>query len=312
MGRPYPVAASAALELVLVGPTRPATVIATTPHALYLQTTEPEPALLCLASPTAVRVPCALVLEKARPPQSPPGTPADVGDGHVSIYGPHGDLAFRVQRWWRPPRPRGLGTAPPARLAAAVRWLTGRVADPLDPAGRGAVAELVARLAAGRAPDKPVARLLGRGPGLTPTGDDVLAAALVTLHAFGAPAAARLADSVRALAPAATTAVSAALLRHAAEGRCIPQLADLLVAVGGSPRPAKPGPAPDEAETLPRAADTLPRAAGALLAVGNCSGAGLLHGVLVAVAIAHERLADGIIAGPPPALPTDVPSPVAA
>lgn len=307
MGRPYPVAASAALELVLVGPTRPATVIAATPHALYLQTTDPEPTIICIASPSAVRVPCALVLEKARPPQSPPGTRAEVGDGHVTIYDALSDCGFRVQRWWRPPRPRGLGTAPPARLAAAVRWLTGRVADPLDPGGRSAVAELVATLAAGQAPDAPVARLLGRGPGLTPTGDDVLAAALVTLHAFGSPAAVRLADAVRALAPAATTAVSAALLSHAADGRCIPQLADLLVAVGGPPHPPPTGSAPDRAETLPRAA-------GALLAVGNCSGAGLLHGVLVAVAIAHERLAHGIVAARPPVLsvPAALPSPVAA
>ena len=39
----------------------------------------------------------------------------------------------------------------------------------------------------------------------------------------------------------------------------------------------------------------LPRAAGGLLAVGHCSGAGLLHGVLVALAIAHHRLAAGVL-----------------
>jgi hypothetical protein len=198
-------------------------------------------------------------------------------------------------------------------LAAAVRWLTGRVADPLDPGGRSAVAELVATLAAGEEPDLPVSRLLGRGPGLTPTGDDVLAAALVTLHALGSPIGARLADAVRSRAPGATTTVSAALLRHAAEGRCIPQLADLLSVVGGATSHPSTEASADHAETLPRAA-------GALLAVGNCSGAGLLHGVLVAVAIAHERLAQGIIAARssaftiPAALPVPaaLPSPVAA
>jgi hypothetical protein len=294
--------------LVLVGPARAATVVAATPHAVYLEAADPDGTILCLAAPGAVRVPCALVLEKALPPQPPLGTQAEIGTGNVSIQ----DSTFRVQRWWRPPRPRGLGAVPPARLGAAVRWLTGRVADPLDAGGRGAVEDLVATLAAGQTPDAPVARLLGRGPGLTPTGDDVLAAALVTLHAFGSPAAPRLADAVRSRAPGATTTVSAALLRHAADGRCIPQLADLLAAIGGTTNHPSIQLSSDRAETLPRAA-------GALLAVGNCSGAGLLHGVLVAVAIAHERLAHGILARPaapaiPAALPVPagLPSPVAA
>lgn len=301
MGRPYPVAASAALELVLVGPPRPATVIATTPHATYLETAGHDGTILCLASSAAVRVPCALVLEsKSVLPHLPPGTPAEVGGGYVTIRNSTKSPGFRVHRWWRPPRPRGLGTVPPARLATAVRWLTGRVADPLDLSGRSAVAELVAALAAGEAPDAPVSQLLGRGPGLTPTGDDVLAGALVALHALGSPAAAPLAQAVRAQALSGTTTVSAALLHHAADGRCIPQLADLLTAVGGV------SPAGTTNASMDLGAEALPRAAGALLAVGNCSGAGLLHGVLVAVAIAHERLAHGVIAARAPGLPSPV------
>jgi hypothetical protein len=157
-----------------------------------------------------------------------------------------------------------------------VRWLTGRVADPLDADSRAAVADLVQALGSGGSPADAVHRLLGRGPGLTPTGDDVLAGALVTLHALGAPAVGPLAEVVTAAAPGATTTVSAALLAHAARGECIPQLADLVEAVGDG--------------------DALPRAAGALLAVGHCSGAGLLHGVLVALAIAHRRLSYGVMA----------------
>jgi hypothetical protein len=261
-------------------------VIATTPHAVYVEVTDPARTVLCLASASAVLVPCALVLgPRALPVQAPPGTPARVGEGHVSIH--LNDTSYRVHRWWRPPAPRGLGAVPPARLAATVRWLTGLVADPLDPGGRTAVADLVNALAAGTRPDTPVTRLLGRGPGLTPTGDDVLAGALVTLRALGSPAAAPLALAVRSKAPGATTAVSAALLRHAMEGRCIPELADLLAAVadGSDGRLA----------TVAGPAGTLARAAGALLAVGHCSGAGLLHGVLVAMAIAHARLAREVV-----------------
>jgi hypothetical protein len=169
-----------------------------------------------------------------------------------------------------------------------VRWLTGRVADPLDPPGREAVADLVEALAAGERPTSAVAQLLGRGPGLTPTGDDVLAGALVTLAALGSPMTPTLGQAVLAAAPDATTTVSTGLLRRAASGECIPQLADLLTAVGGGGN-ADP------------AAGPLPRAAGALLAVGHCSGAGLLHGVLVALAIAHARLAHGVLAPSTPA-----------
>jgi hypothetical protein len=207
----------------------------------------------------------------------PAGTIAAVGGGNLTVAG----VSFRVTRWWRPPRPRGLGAIAPARVAAAVRWLTGRVADPLDGPGRTAVADLVQALKTGSSPDAAVARLLGRGPGLTPTGDDVLAGALVSLNALGAPTAGSLAAAVAASAPDATTTVSVALLRHAARGECIPQLADMLEAVAHG--------------TDSGAASPLPRAAGALLAVGHCSGAGLLHGVLVGFAIAHTRVAHRVL-----------------
>jgi hypothetical protein len=235
--------------------------------------------VLCVAAADAVRVPCAIVVEaKAYPTPPAPGTIGTVGGGVLAL----GGSTYRVSRWWRPPRPRGLGAVPPAQLAGAVRWLTGRVADPLDTSSRAAVADLVQSLGAGESPTAAVAQLLGRGPGLTPTGDDVLAGALVALTALGSPAASVLADAVTAAAPGATTTVSAALLTHAARGECIPQLADLVEAVGHA------GPV--------AAGGALPRTAGALLAVGHCSGAGLLHGVLVALAIAHRRLSYGVMA----------------
>jgi hypothetical protein len=290
MARPYSIAASSAVELPLVGPTRRATVVASTPVATYVTVDDPERAILCLATADAVRVPCALVLQaKTLPPPPPEGTIGTVGGGVMTLAG----RSFRVARWWRPPRPRGLGAAAPSRLAGAVRWLTGRVADPLDSAGQAAVADLVQALAIGASPAPAVARLLGRGPGLTPTGDDVLAGALVCLNALGAPAAAVLGQAVLAAAPSATTTVSAALLRHAARGECVPQLADLLDAVGADgvgQRGTVGGADP--------AAGALPRTAGALLAVGNCSGAGLLHGVIVALGIAHRRLAQSLVAVP--------------
>ena len=302
MGRPYPVAASSAIELALVGPTRSAWVIATTTHATYLEIADTDRTMLCLASAGAVRVPCALVLGgRTMPPQEPVGTPARVGGNHLTVHGAS-PISFHVRRWWRPPAPTGLGKVPPARLTAAVRWLTGLVADPLDEGGRDAVVELVESVTARGLPDPAVARLLGRGPGLTPTGDDVLAGVLVTLRALGSPAAGSIARAVLAGTPGATTPVSAGLLRHAVEGRCIPQLADVLTALGATA-------VGDPASPADSGSGALPRAVGALLAVGHTSGAGLLHGVKVAVAIAHSRparLARPSIAVP--ARPTAVPA----
>src|SRR5262249_58187285 len=83
---------------------------------------------------------------------------------------------------------------------------------------------------------------LGRGPGLTPQGDDVLAGYLAGAAAYGIAA-----DDVRALvdseAATRTTTLSAALLRHAAVGEAIPQVGGLLDALAGGPPPGPP-PAP--------------------------------------------------------------------
>lgn len=97
--------------------------------------------------------------------------------------------------------------------------------------------------------------LLGRGPGLTPLGDDVLAGWLATRAAQQRPDGA-LAAVVESHADH-TTALSATLLRCAIRGEVLPELAAYLRAVGThAERPA-----------VER-----------LLTVGATSGAGLLAG----------------------------------
>lgn len=127
-------------------------------------------------------------------------------------------------------------------------------------------APLRTRVAAARAAVGPVDltrpdRLLGRGEGLTPRGDDVLAGYLAGAAAYGVPA-----DGIRALvdaqAASRTTTLSAALLRHAAAGEAIPQVSGLVDALGGQ-RP-------------------LDGALIELVAVGHSSGAALASGVVAA------------------------------
>jgi hypothetical protein len=149
-----------------------------------------------------------------------PGSRLDSGHWHVT-------------RWWQPPRPTGLRIADPAPLAA----LSTTTYDVLEPD-----------------------RLIGRGPGLTPHGDDVLAGALVTARATGDPRLATWVAATRSgLGRRRTTAVSEALLRDALAGWCIPELADLLTASATDP-------------------DRLAAAATALRGVGHSSGQALVDG----------------------------------
>jgi Protein of unknown function (DUF2877) len=131
-------------------------------------------------------------------------------------------------------------------------------------------APLRARVRAARAAVDPAdltqpGRLLGRGAGLTPQGDDVLAGYLAGAAAYGVPA-----DDVRVVvdneAASRTTTLSAALLRHAAAGEAIPQVGGLLDALGGR-RPLDP-------------------ALAELFAVGHTSGAALASGVVAAAVAA--------------------------
>lgn len=127
---------------------------------------------------------------------------------------------WRVGRWWQPPRPH----VPEARP---------RLACDLDPLA-----------------------LVGRGPGLTPAGDDVVAGALVAGNAVRHPALDRWRTATRdALHARRTTAVSWGLLHHALDGWATPELAAYVESPG-------PGPARER-----------------LLAVGSSSGAALAEGV---------------------------------
>ncbi len=207
-----PAAASAAVAAALTGPVFEARVLAVFPAALHIGTGRPDLPLLCLATPAAVRLPCAVVVPRL--PAARPGDGVSVGGGRIVL----GSVEVTAARWVRPPRPR-LGDVPGARHRAA------RLPAEL-PAG------LPIDAAVGLAGQVPA--LLGLGPGVTPAGDDVFAGALVALRAAADPAADALAAAVADAEPLArTSTVSAALLGHAARGECVPELAALLAALDG-------------------------------------------------------------------------------
>jgi hypothetical protein len=144
--------------------------------------------------------------------------------------------------------PNGVAVARP-HAAARVVW--DRAAPPLwDPAvpplagGPPALAELAGWLLARvRPPDIPLGdaaeRLVGRGPGLTPAGDDTLAGAAIGLRALGPAAgldAAEIDRSAATLCPpdlrARTGALSATLLEMAARSGAAPEPAHRLLGSG--------------------------------------------------------------------------------
>jgi hypothetical protein len=105
--------------------------------------------------------------------------------------------------------------------------------------------------------------LVGRGPGLTPAGDDLLSGILVTLRALQDRRADRLARAVGDVAATQTTHVSAALLVHASRGECVPELAGMIAALDGRG---------DVGAAVRR-----------LVAVGHSSGTALAYGVVLAL-----------------------------
>ncbi|WP_243718244.1 DUF2877 domain-containing protein [Actinomadura sp. 7K534] len=187
-------AASLALRPLLDPPRRPARVIAVFPSALYLEMRGgPEPRVLAVVTSDAHRLPNAVVLVATR--REHPfravreGGDALVGDGRVEADG----LRVRVRRWWDPSP--ALGTLQPAALAAGVRSLEAALEAALDGAGMagGGLAghpdpvELAAACAAGDLAGAVEAaeRIVGLGPGLTPSGDDILCGLLVSLRLVG-------------------------------------------------------------------------------------------------------------------------------
>jgi hypothetical protein len=309
-------AASSGLRSALAGPPRPATWLGVTPAALYFRTGE-TPGVLALLTHDAVRLPCALLLPTttAQLPLTSVADPgggalsgdamtgdAMIGDNSLAWTGPAGPVVVRAVREWAParvrpapepvrpaPELRGWGSAVPLATAdpqprcwAAVGALAA-LGDALPaPAALGIDGALLTLLTTD--PATGVAALLGRGPGLTPAGDDVLAGFLLAARAVGLEAGAARA-AVAAMAPVRTTALSAALLWHAARGECIPEAAAVAAALTKNDRTEHKR----TGHGLTGHCELEP-ALGRLLAIGHTSGGALAVGLATAATAAANLM----------------------
>ena len=211
-------------------------------------------------------------------------------DGTVLRVGGRFALRLTGAALWRPSSPPSCDAATLGRglamLATATEQADGGGFAPLVPAlarregvtataspllhlATPGIAALARWLTADEqvAPGEAAALLIGLGPGLTPSGDDLLGGAMIALHALGrGDLATRLADWALPLAREGTGAISAAHLACAASGEGSAALHDFLATLLAA----------DEAGIAEGVA--------ALAAVGHSSGWDMLAGATLACA----------------------------
>ena len=239
----------------LSGGLRTAAVLARSPQAVYVD--DGGVALGVLAR-SAVAVPVGLRTRLDRLPRPRTGgdDTAVVGAGGIRLHG----QTFEVARvaTAEVPRLSGLTDA-----AGTLRdWVLPGADRRLDAVRAQLPTAALLLLAA--ADPAAVPDLLGRGDGVTPVGDDVLAGWLVTRHAAGVTGGPMTVAIARSRDR--TTTLSATLLDRAAAGEAVPPLRRLLVGLAASEPPDRVRARLDE-----------------LLAVGHSSGAGLALGVTLAL-----------------------------
>jgi hypothetical protein len=271
---PASIAASVVLGELLSGPRTPARVRGVSGPACYL---DAGGMIVVVENTDGAGLPNAVrVAHPAQPPlQLGMDDEVVLGRGALMV----GGRELPVHRWWDPFVRVGSSRLDAAAVAVATATLRSAATnvdrDALPPPD---TRDLRRALRAGDHAVLAAAAmaLLGRGPGLTPAGDDVLAGTLAALRVLGPslsePVAGRVAAtadrlSAAVLGPARerTTALSAQLLAYADRGAVALPVADVLRAVAGR--------------------GALVASAARLARVGHTSGSDLLIGIALAVGV---------------------------
>lgn len=234
-------------DLLRDAPDGPVPVLHAGPLAIYVEVAGRAVGVLAAG---AARVPCGLRtrLKDLAPYVSTSGGPGPYLVGGTLHLGSRPLTVGRI-----------VGTYVPALRHEVVRSTKTSPAT-VQATPPATVAGLVAALPRHVGDARGLDRLVGRGEGLTPLGDDLLCGWLATQRSLGVATPAVDAALVRLLPR--TTRLSATLLECALAGETLPEHADWLRSV---------------------ATDDEPDRAAALVAVGATSGSGLLHGSRVAL-----------------------------
>ena len=184
-----------------------------------------EGGLVALVEPTVHAGPIHLVLDGA-PPRAATGARVRVVPGAVIVVGEGIDVSGARSWWGLLPRPSSIRDHADAiaRVAAPAAARSPLLSEPFRVPADGARKLLVAGLL-----EEAARRLVGLGPGLTPSGDDALAGVLFALRASrGAELEPRASDLVGSLTGGV---VSQAFVAWAARGQALAPAHDLLCAV---------------------------------------------------------------------------------
>jgi Protein of unknown function (DUF2877) len=226
-----PGVASTALFGLVTGSGIEATVLGTSSHAVWLLA---EDRVIVISTSDATRLPNGVHLAAGSREELfrmvHHGGPVDVGHGRIMLEG----LAVEVTRWWDP-RP-ALAPITAEQLARTTVGLPDDVPD-IDAGPLRRALEVRSAggiLHASRA-------LLGKGPGLTPEGDDFLAGALAATRLLAEALGnertismvAGISTPLAQLAEARTTTFSAALIQSALRGQVAEPAGSLLRALSG-------------------------------------------------------------------------------
>jgi len=240
--------ASLAMRDLLRGPRRHGRILAALPHAVYLEfgDTVPEPRVIAVSSPDAIRLPNAVITGPWDPgqlagPQLAGTEECWAGGSRVMACG----LDIRIVRWWDPspvfgPLSRARldhGSGVLARLYAAAE-------HPPGLAGQNGPGQLAACCANGDLAGAVEAaeHLIGLGPGLVPSGDSVVSGVLLALRLLGGAISGGtravwlanwLSASVTCDASRRTTTLGASLLHCAAKGQAAAEVSAVLLAMAG-------------------------------------------------------------------------------
>lgn len=264
---PGPTGAAAAdyLAELLRGPERAGEVVALRSHAALaaVDTGRGARLIAITAAADATRTANTLLLTGVALPG--PGSRVRVGAGALQIAG----RRHPILRYW----PSGTAPQPvdPAAPHQLARWTSTAVRG----LSTGTVFPLLTAVATGSRLVEAARSLVGRGPGSTPAGDDVLAGVALSLRMTDRLGV--LSQLHSAITPDLhdrTTALSADLLRAALAGHASPEVRSLLLTL-------RPGTSPERRR----------RAVQAVLALGSTSGADLLLGLTGALLTAAPAAA---------------------
>lgn len=262
------VSADESLRELVCGPAQSLRIVMKMRHGIYAQTADGRP--LCVVTRDATRLPFSLVSPElssdltALSNQEPGG--ASVGAGQVKLE----HRSYVVGRWVRqtPAVPVPINRTVVDRATELLRQtcceefigVPPLLVDQLETALRIPVD--------GSSIAAATARLVGRGPGLTPAADDVLAGLVVALRGVG-HAALRVLTAAIETQLDRTTWLSAALLRSTLAGQPTAELGRLTAAITGS-------------ET------TWMLAVRSLMQLGHTSGAATAYGFAVGICLAAQ------------------------